>query len=223
MRRLGIVVGVWLLVAGALATPADAAATSVFQVRFTGLVADASWTTCPSPVVGTVCTDTIVMAFDATTSESLGRGPKIRSRGPVIRTLTFVYRVVGGEFGTVPVAEWFGRTEDARVSGTPQLTAARAVGTVPVHVCSVFDATAGIRCPATLSVDLTWVGVGPLTKTNVHSVFHGGVRTENTWTRGRERDATVTGSVGTARLGTLLDAGLARVDQGETVVQHPLG
>jgi hypothetical protein len=141
----------------------------------------------------------------------------------VLRTLTFVYRVVGGEFGTVPVAEWFGRTEDAAVSGTPQLTRATAAGTVPIDVCSVFDPTAGVRCPAALSVDLTWVGVGPLTRANDHTVFHGGVRTENTWTRGHERGATVTGSVGTAPLGTLLDAGLARVDQGETVVQHPLG
>ena len=178
---------------------------------------------CPAPSVGDLCRDTMVMAFDATTSESSGQGPKIRSRVPVLRTLTFVYGVVGGEFGTVPVAEWFGRTEDARVTGTPQLTTATAVGTVPVDVCSVFDSTAGVRCPSALAVDLTWTGVGALTRTRDHSVFHGGVRTENTWTRGRERDATVTGTVGSARLGTLLDAGLARVDQGETVVQHPVG
>jgi hypothetical protein len=222
MRRLGFV-AVAVALAALGMTPASAAATTVFQVRFTGLVADATWTTCPAPSVGDLCRDTTVMAFDATTSESSGHGRNIRSRGPVVRTLTFVYRVVGGQFGTVPVAEWFGRTEDARVTGTPQLTSATAVATVPVEVCTVSDPAAGVRCPRAQTVRLTWTGVGPLTRTRDHSVFHGDVRTENTWTRGRERDATVAGAVGSARLGALLDAGLARVDQGETVVQHPFG
>jgi hypothetical protein len=223
MRRLSFVLAIATALGALGVAPASAAPSFVFQVRFTGLVADATWTTCPSPSIGALCQDTIVLAFDATTSEKAGPGPKIRSRGPVLRTLTFVYRVVGGDVGTVPVAEWFGRTEDAQVSGTPQLTGATAVGTVPIDVCSVFDPTAGVQCPSALAVDLTWTGVGPLTRTDDHSVFHGGVRTENTWTRGTERDATVTGSVGTAPLSTLLDAGLARVDQGETVVQHPVG
>jgi hypothetical protein len=223
MRRFAFVLVIATILGALGVAPASAARSFVFQVRFTGLVADATWTSCPAPSVGDLCRDTMVMAFDATTTESSGQGPKIRSRVPVLRTLTFVYRVVGGEFGTVPVAEWFGRTEDARVSGSPQLTTATAVGTVPIDVCSVSDPTAGVRCPSALAVDLTWTGVGPLTRSDDHSVFHGGVRTENTWTRGRERDATVTGSVGSGRLGTLLDADLARVDQGETVVQHPLG
>jgi hypothetical protein len=225
MRRLGIAVVVWLFSVGALVEPADAAVgspTFVFQVRFAGLVANASWTTCPSPVIGDVCTDTLVMAFDATTTEKIGPEPKIRHRGPVLNTMTFVYRVVGGEFGTVPVAEWFGRTEDAAVSGTPRLTRATAAGTVPISVCSVFEPGTGIACPEVMVVDLVWTGTGPLVRTSDHTVFHGGVRTENTWTRGWERSATVNGRVGTEPLGTLLVAGLARIDQGETVVQHPV-
>jgi len=224
MRRFCVVVVLWLTGVVALAGPAQAAADSrtlVFQVRFAGSVADASWTTCPSPVIGQVCTDTVVMAFDATTTERIGPGPKIRHRGPVLDTMTFVYRVVGGEFGTVPVAEWFGRTEDAAVSTTPPLTRATAAGAVPVSVCSVFEPDRGIACPEVIVVDLVWTGSGPLVRTSDHTVFHGGVRTENTWTRGWARSATVTGRVGSTPLGTLLEAGIAKIDQGETVVQHP--
>lgn len=226
MRRIAVAVVLGTVLAALGAAPASAspdARTFVFQVRFQGLVASATWTTCPAPRVGDVCTDTIVMAFDATTREKAGSGPQIRSTGPVLRTLTFVYRVVGGEIGTVPIAEWFGRTEDALVTGTPRLTRATASGTVPISVCTVFDPSSGISCPGSLAVDVTWTGSGELTRVAEHVVNHGGVRTENLWTRGWERTATASGRVGTLPLGTLLDASLARIDQGETVVQHPTG
>ena len=225
MRRIAVAVVLGTVLATLGAAPASAspdARTFVFQVRFQGLVASATWTTCPTPRVGAICRDTIVLAFDATTREKAGSGPQIRSQGPVLRTLTFVYRVVGGEIGTVPVAEWFGRTEDALVSGTPRLTRATASGTVPISVCTVFDPSSGVACPRNLAVDLTWTGTGELTRVAEHTVSHGGVRTENVWTRGWERPASAAGQVGTRPLGTLLDASLARVDQGETVVQHPV-
>jgi hypothetical protein len=225
MRRLMIAVVVWLIALGSVAAPASANAgprTQVFGVRFQGLVAEATWTTCPSPRTGAVCTDTTVMAFNATTTERTGTGPPIRFRGPVLRTLTFVYRVVGGEFGTVPVAEWLGRTETAAVSATPRLTRATAVGTVPISVCTVSDPDAGVDCPTSLGVDVTWTGTGPLSRVSSHSVEHGGVQTQMTWLRGRERASTVAGRVGGADLGTLLDSSLARLDQGEMVVQHPV-
>lgn len=223
MRRLAVAVVV-VTVLAVTAAPASAGPGSrslVFQLRFTGLVATASWTTCPQPAIGDLCTDTIVFAFDTRTSEGTGQD-RIRDRGPVLRTLTFVYRFVGGGQGTVPVAEWFGRTEDATVEGTPRLTRATAEGTVPVLLCSVMDPTAGVSCPDELAVDLTWTGTGPRTRINEHTVIHMGVRIENTWTRGWQRAATVTGTVGDDPLGTLLAADLSRVDQGEVVVQHPL-
>ena len=224
MRRLAYVTAIGTLLLALAAPPASASPderTLVFQVRFTGLVATATWSTCPAPTIGDVCTDTIVMAFDAPTTESAGTGPKIRSRGAVLRTLTFVYRVVGGDFGTVPVAEWFGRTEAAQVSGTPRLTEATAAGTVPISVCTVVDPAPGMTCPTSLVVDVRWAGTGPLTRVAEHGVSHGGVRIENRWTRGWERTATADGSAGPAPLGTLLGANLARIDQGEIVVQHP--
>ncbi len=181
MRRIGIAVVV-ALVLGMTSTPASAGRTLVFQLRFSGLVATASWTTCPQPEVGDVCVD---------------REGKLRDRGPVLRTLTFVYRIVGGELGTVPVAEWFGRTESADVDGAPRLGSATAEGTVPVVLCSVFDPTAGLSCPDEVVVDLTWTG-------------------------GWQRTATVSGSVGGSVLGTLTAAELLRVRQGEVVVQHPV-
>ena len=219
MRRLGIAVVVGL---GLALTPGPAAGdvgspTLVFQLRFTGLAATASWTTCPEPEIGDLCVDTDVLAFDSATREG-----KVRDRGPTLRTLTFVYRVVGGEFGTVLVAEWFGRTEIAAVSGTPRLTRATAAGTVPVLLCSVFDPTAGFACPDEVAVDLTWTGAGALTRLDEHDVGRNEFRMENTWTRGWQRPATVTGSVSGSALGTLSAAELLRVRQGEVVVQHPL-
>jgi hypothetical protein len=219
MRRLVIALVAWLVLA-LTAGPASAAPDArslVFQLRFTGLVASATWTTCPQPALGAVCTDTVVLAFDSATREG-----KLRDRGPVLRTLTFVYRVVGGEFGTVPVAEWFGRTESAVVDGAPRLGRAMAEGTVPVLLCSVFDPTAGIACPDEVVVDLTWRATGPLMRIFEHTVARSEFRMENTWTRGWQRSATVAGSVGDRPLGTLLDADLSRVKQGEVVVQHPV-
>jgi hypothetical protein len=219
MRRLVIAV-VAALALGMAPAPASAdqsARTLVFQLRFTGLVATASWTTCPQPVIGDVCMDTDVLAFD-----SAGREGKVRDRGPTLRTLTFVYRVVGGEFGTVPVAEWFGRTEVAAVSGAPRLGRATAEGVVPVVLCSVFDPTAGFTCPDEVAVDLTWTGIGSLTRIAEHDVARNEFRMENTWTRGWQRTATVRGSVGGSDLGTPAAAELLRVRQGEVVVQHPV-
>lgn len=219
MRRLVIAVVAALLVVltapPALAGPGSRSL--VFQLRFTGLVATASWTTCPQPAVGDVCVDTDVLAFDSASREG-----KIRERGPTLRTITFVYRVVGGEFGTVLVAEWFGRTEIAAVSGTPRLGRATAEGVVPVVLCSVFDPTAGYACPRQVAVDLTWTGAGSLTRIAEHDVAHSEFRMENTWTRGWQRPATVHGSVSGGALGTLTSAELLRVRQGEVVVQHPV-
>lgn len=219
MRRLVIALVAALALAMTVA-PASAdpgARTLVFQLRFSGLVASATWTTCPAPVLGAVCRDTVVLAFDAATREG-----RVRDRAPVVRTLTFVYRVVGGELGTVPIAEWFGRTEDAAVAGTPRLTRATAEATVPVLICSVFDPTAGVRCPGEVVVDLTWTGTGPLVRIADHTVVRNRFRMENTWTRGWQRTATVGGSVNGPRLGTLVAADLSRVDQGEVVVQRPV-
>jgi hypothetical protein len=219
MRRLAIAVATALVLATA-SSPASADPGSrslVFQLRFTGLVATAGWTTCPEPEIGDVCVDTDVLAFD-----SASREDKVRERGPTVRTLTFVYRVVGGEFGTVPVAEWFGRTEVAAVSGTPRLTRATAEGTVPVVLCSVFDPTAGFRCPDEVAVDLTWTATGVLARLAEHDVARNEFRMENTRTRGWQREATVSGTVSGADLGTLVAAELLRVRQGSVVVQHPV-
>jgi hypothetical protein len=219
MRRLVIAVVAALVLAmtSAPAAADQSARSLVFQLRFTGLVATASWTTCPQPEVGDVCVDTDVLAFDSASREG-----KVRERGPTLRTLTFVYRVVGGEFGTVLVAEWFGRTETAAVSGEPRLGRATAEGTVPVVLCSVFDPTAGFSCPDDVAVDLTWTGTGALTRLAEHDVARNEFRMENTWTRGWQRTAIVSGSVGGSVLGTLTAAELLRVRQGEVVVQHAL-
>lgn len=219
MRRLGIAV-VAALVLAMTSPPASAdqsARTLVFQLRFTGLVATASWTTCPQPDVGDVCVDTDVLAFDSASREG-----KVWERGPTLRTVTFVYRVVGGELGTVLVAEWFGRTEIAAVSGRPRLDRATARGVVPVVLCSVFDPTAGFSCPEQVAVDLAWTGTGALNRLAEHDVARNEFRMENTWTRGWQRTATVRGSVSGGALGTLTAAELLRVRQGEVVVQHPV-
>lgn len=205
-----------LLVPPAAAVAGEDSSTVVFRTRFTGLVASATWTTCPQPSIGDVCTDTVLLAFDSRT-----RDGKLRSRGPVVRTLTFVYRVVGGELGTVPVAEWFGRTEDATVEATPRLERASAQATVPILICTIFEPESGLTCPDSLAVDVAWTGTGPLERIAEHAVVHMPLRLENTWTRGWQRTATAAGTVGTGPLGVLIGAELIRADQGEIIVQHP--
>ncbi len=194
----------------------DESRTVVFRTRFTGLVAAATWTTCPRPSLGDLCMDTTLLAFDSRT-----RDGKLRSRAPVVRTLTFVYRVVGGEFGTTPVAEWFGRTEAAMVDGTPRLGHAQAQAVVPVLICSIFDPGSGLTCPESAAVDVVWTGTGPLERIADHTVRRDRLRLENAWTRGWQRAATADGTVAETPPGVLIAADLTRVDQGEIVVQHP--
>lgn len=201
----------------ATAAPAkDDSRTVVFHTRFSGLLASASWTTCPQPKLGDVCTDTILLAFDSRT-----RDGKVRNKGPVVRTLTFVYRVVGGEIEFAPVAEWFGRIEGGTVTARPRLESARAKADVPVLICSVFEPEAGINCPESTPVDVTWTGTGALERIDEHGIRREPLRIENTWTRGWTRTAVASGTVGGGDLGVLLGADLTRADQAEIIVQHP--
>jgi hypothetical protein len=119
------------------------------------------------------------------------------------------------------VAEWFGRTEDAMVEGTPRLGRAHAQADVPVLICSIFDPASGLTCAASVAVDVVWTGTGPLERLADHTVRRDRLRLENTWTRGWRRTATADGTVGDTPLGALIGADLTRVDQGEIVVQHP--
>ncbi|HET8657542.1 MAG TPA: hypothetical protein VFM55_00920 [Micromonosporaceae bacterium] len=166
-----------------------------------------------------MCTETVVLAFD--TRDREGRE---KSRSSVVRVLTFVFRVVEGDegLGTVPVAEWFARTETASVQGTPRLERTTATATVPVQVCTVFDPTSGLTCPERLTVGVTWTGVGAIERLADHTVVHMSFRLENSWTRGWRRDATAAATVNGRSPGILVAAEMLRVDQGEIVVQHPL-
>lgn len=220
MRHRTIATLVSCLLLFPLAPPAavaeDDSRTFVWHTRFSGLVASAAWSTCPTePARGTVCTDTILFGFNARTRDN-----KVKDRGPTVRTLTFVYRVVGGDIGAAPIAEWFTRTNDAVVTYRPRLQQAHARSNGDVLICTVFDDAAGYQCPASVPVDVTWRGTGELERIDEHNVWRDQFRLENTWTRGWHRTATASGTVGDADLGTLLAADLTRADQGEIVVQH---
>jgi hypothetical protein len=86
MRKIGAVTVVSLFTVVLLATAAGSAAagqsnrTVVFHTWFKGLVASATWTTCPQPQVGQLCRDTVVLGFDAVTRENVG-GSRVGSRG----------------------------------------------------------------------------------------------------------------------------------------------
>jgi hypothetical protein len=200
------------------------ARTLVFRLRITGLVAEAVWTTCPAPADGDVCTDTIIFGFDTRDREG-----NVRSDTPVLRILTFVYRFVEDpEAPSEPIAEWFGRLEGADVEGDPRLDQVTAQGVVPIQVCTVFDPASGLTCPDSVDVSATWTGVGQRQRIDEHTVVRmptrRPVRLENTWTRGWQRDATAVATLdGSPVPGVLMFAQLSRVDQGEIVVQHPLG
>jgi hypothetical protein len=193
--------------------------TLVFRLRISGLVAEAVWTTCPAPADGDVCTDTIVFAFDTKDREN-----QERSRTPVLRILTFVYRFVEDpEAPSDPIAEWFGRLEGAEVNWDPRLGHATAQGVVPIQICTIFEAESDLSCPDELDVSVRWRGEGVRQRIDDHTVVRQPFRLENSWTRGWQRDATAVATIdGAAVPGVLVFAQLSRVDQGEIVVQHPL-
>lgn len=193
--------------------------TLVFRLRISGLVAEAVWTTCPAPVDGDLCTDTIVFAFDTKDREN-----QERSREPVLRILTFVYRFVEDpEAPSDPIAEWFGRLEGAEVNWDPRLEHATARGVVPIQVCTIFEPQSGLSCPDELDVSVQWTGEGVRQRVDDHTVVRQPFRLENSWTRGWQRDATAAAMIdGAVVPGVLVFAQLSRVDQGEIVVQHPL-
>lgn len=233
-RRVAtIVVGVLLALlvapAGVAAQGGDTDAaggesrTLVFRLRTAGLVAGAAWTTCPAPVAGDVCTETTVFAFDTKDREG-----KERMRTPVLRVLTFVFRVVDDEeVPTKPVAEWFGRLEGAQVDGDPRLERATAQGVLPVQVCTIFEPEAGFSCPESLDVSVDWTAVAARQRIDDHLVFRlppgtgKPIRMENSWTRGWRREATAAATINGVAPGSLLEAEILRVDQGEIIVQHP--
>ena len=190
--------------------------TFVFQTRVAGLVAQATWTTCPTPAVGDVCTDTIVFAFD-----TKDRSDHERSRAPVMRVLTFVYRVTDGDVSD-PIAEWFGRLVGAQVEGRPRLETASARGEIPIQICTIFEPESGLTGPVSVDAAVTWTGVGDLQRISDHTVSRTQFRLENVWTRGWQRPATAEGTVDGRTPGVLISAELLRVDQGELIVQHPL-
>lgn len=219
-----VVVGVLAALVGgpAMAQPSGDTSTSrtfVFRLRIAGQIASGVWTSCPRLEAGAVCTETTVLAFN--TKDREGRQ---KSRSSVVRVLTFVFRVVAGEDGltTVPVAEWFGRTESADVRGTPRLARTTATATVPVQICTVFDPTSGVSCPETLRVNVVWTGIGSIERLADHTVVHMSFRLENSWTRGWRRDATAVGTVNGHSPGVFSAAEMLRVDQGAVIVQHPL-
>jgi hypothetical protein len=203
----------------ALAAPGSGASsrTYVFRDRVAGQIALASWTTCPAPEAGRTCTDAFLLAAD-----TKSRSGTQRSRSPVVRVLVFTYRVVGGELGTVPVAEWFGRTEAGQVRGDPRLRQTTAAAEVPVQVCTIFEPRSGLTCPTSLTTTAAWIGTGPLQRLAEHTVLPSPVRMVNSWTRGWQRSAVAMATVNDQLLGTLVQADMLRVDQGELVVQHPL-
>ncbi len=193
--------------------------TLVFRLRLSGLVAESVWTTCPAPADGDVCTDTIIFGFDTKDREG-----QERSRTPVLRVLTFVYRFVADpEAPSDPIAEWFGRLEGAQVTWDPRLEQATAQGLVPIQICTIFEPQSGLTCPEDLSVSVTWTSTGERQRIADHTVIRQPFRLENSWTRGWQRDATAVGTIdGAAVPGNVVFAQLSRIDQGEIVVQHPL-
>jgi hypothetical protein len=203
----------------ALAAPGTGASsrTYVFRDRIAGQIALATWTTCPTPETGQTCTDTFILAAD-----TKSRSGTQRSRSPVVRVLVFTYRVVGGELGTVPVAEWFGRTEAGQVRGDPRLRQTTAAADVPVQVCAIFEPQYGLTCPISLTTAATWTGTGPVQRLAEHTVLPGPIRMVNSWTRGWQRTAAATAAINGQSPGVLVQADMLRVDQGEVVVQHPL-
>lgn len=230
MRRptpIAVVLSTLALVAALAAAPSAVAAPSdtglqqrafVYRLTLAGYVGIASWTTCPDPLPGDVCTDTVVYAFRTVTREG-----QWRDRAPVLKVEQYVYEFLGGDPGLRPLLEQFGRTEEAVIGTQPRLDRLTATGTVPLSVCTDFDESAPPACSGDVPVSVHWTGTTPATR------FHDAwVSTDRTilmreWGRGWERAAQAVATVDGVPLGPSADAVLLRLWQGEVRVYHQPG
>jgi hypothetical protein len=207
--------------AAAQGSPPDDRRALVFQVRFAGTVAEASWSTCgEDPRPGQVCTSTDVMAFLSSTRERASGEYNLHSkRAPVVRLFQGSCEVVldGEELLCVPLEERFGRSTTGTVTARPRLGTVTADATVPVQVWTP-DEDSG---EATVDVSMRWTGTGPLNRLDERQhhvdrdvMFRAG-------TRGWQRDCTAVGTVdGVTPPGELMSCQLYRVRQTEMRVLH---
>jgi hypothetical protein len=216
-----------LVAAFLLATlgPRAAEAGNVFQVRLSGGVALAAWTTCPEWRVGLVCTDTEVIASDSATSEIGTPGAPEREAGPYLILRRFVYEVV--EFGDDglegrPLVESFGGTDQATVAIRPRLEAAVAAATVPMRTCRLEDEDQTCS-EETLVAQVEWTGMGELLRLDEREVVPTPTALVQTYTMGWQRVAAADGTIDGATIpGTLIpgSAVLFNVRQGELRAFH---
>lgn len=227
MRRLALIAVVLATLVALAAGPAAVAAPSetaqqqrafVYRLTLAGYVAIGSWTTCPDPAPGAVCTDTTVYAFKTVTREG-----KWRDRAPVLKVEQYVYEVLAGEPGVRPLLEQFGRTESAAIATQPNLDWLTASGAVPLSVCTDFDEAAPPACAGEAAVSVSWTGTAPATRFADSWVSTNRTVLMREWGRGRERAAVAAATLGGARLGASADAVLLRLWQGEVRVYHQPG
>lgn len=213
MKRTLFGLAVAALTVLALAGPAGAAAGKAQVFRFQGAFAEAMWTS---------STDTSSTTTNVTVSTS--------RQGSELFVAQFTSNFEGGNF------TGFTRTE-VGVPGEPQpgvtsgfsfaidqvkLTSATLSGAgLPATTCT-YDADGNqIGCsPATVGVDATWEGQGPITRGVENSVMNGGGIVFVFHTNGTSRDATATATFTglPAPLGELQFADLGTTNSGQVKV-----
>lgn len=194
-RRIQAVTAFAAAAVGLLAAPASAG--PMFISSFHGSIAIATWTSCPQPVVGDSCYDTVVIASDATTYGNSGveNGPHFeRDKGDrvILRHFWYDMRLIDGELLAVTTKESFGGTDQGvTVDIDHRLRSASASApSIPMHTT---DLANDQEYDETGSVTADWLPVGELIRLDDRNVYHPGYALFLTSTLGWQVDATATG------------------------------
>lgn len=181
--------------AAAVAPPDDRRA-GVFHLWFSGVVAQATWSTCgEEPIEGDVCTSTDLMAFLSSDREQAGSEYQLHNRrSPVVKIFqgSCKVRFLDGDLLCVPLQERFGRSTTGTVTVSPRLGAVTAVAAdLPVQLWSPEDGDS----TGTLDVTATWTGSGELVRLDERAHVADRDLLARSGTRGWQRGCTVAAEV----------------------------
>jgi hypothetical protein len=175
-----------------------------FHYSMAGKGAEGGWTNCPIyPAVNQVCTDTYLSVAEQVYKED---GSKIPST-----TLSFYqsnYKI-DRKGNYVFISDVYGYGENASLTIDNQLTSATASASVMVTTCTI-DRRGNYNCvdSGPLQVSASWSGYGSLVRSSSTSHTISKDYTYNSHFSGTYRNATASGQLNGADLGTLYYADL---------------
>lgn len=186
----------------AAASPAGAATTTE-RYSTQGVGASVFSSTAPADgqlLPGVTYTDTFL---DAGEQATRANGQQLVSSFAFVDR--FSYRVTrSGRFEVVSSVSGFAGPESVTFTGDRKLAGASVTGSIPTVSCTETACTES----APIAVDVTWTGTGAVARVSGRFSYKDGTTSFSSTSRGTQRQASVTGSIGGVPLGDVLFAGL---------------